>query len=144
MIRVLHQNSGDCKKCDMVLDRYPGFHIMLRAWFKAFQGLHPEAHISCAGRGELDQEAAFTNKTSRAHYGESAHNYNAAIDLFEMRGDSRNIYERDWFVNILKPALEPWQKWYGREGSPYPELPHVEVSDWKFLAKTGALSLVEA
>lgn len=137
-----HVNSGDCPRCNEIMDRYPGFYPLLRSWFKAFQSRHPEAHTSCAGRGELDQEAAVINRTSHAHWGESAHNYNAAIDFFEMRDGAINIYERDWFTTVLEPELEPWLTWYGKPGSPYYELPHVESTYWRMLVANGVLRLV--
>lgn len=143
-MKVTHANNGNCLKCEWVFSRYPGFYQPLKDWFKSFQSRHQEAHISCAGRGELDQEAAVINKVSRAHWGESAHNYNAAIDLFELRDGSTNIYERDWFENILKPELQPFLNWYGAPGSPYNELPHVELKDWRNLVRVGALSLVDS
>lgn len=138
-----HANNGNCPKCGEIFNRYPGFHKLLRAWFSAFQSRHPEAHISCAGRGRLDQEAAVINRTSRAHYGDSAHNYNAAIDLFEVTSGDPNIYRRDWFEQVLKPEIETWLNWYGAEGSQFYELPHVELRDWRELKTTGVLTLVE-
>lgn len=138
-----HLNSGACPHCDLIIKRYPGFYQPLWDWFKKFQADHPEAHTSCAGRGFLDQEAAVIKKVSRAHYGESAHNYNCAIDLFELSGDTANIYERAWYERILEPELPGWVCWYGRVGAPYYELPHCEAGSWKTLVKAGALKLVE-
>lgn len=139
-----HLNNGTCPHCELIFRRYDNFHRPLWDWFIRFQKDNPEAHISCAGRGHLDQEEAFVKKTSKAHYGESAHNYNAAIDLFELSHDTANIYEREWFEKVLQPALQPWMSWYGREGSKYYELPHVEVAQWKAIAKAGGLALVQA
>ncbi len=138
-----HLNNGECPHCALIIKRYVGFYYPLWEWFKAFQKAHPEAHTSCAGRGHLDQENAFIRKVSKAHYGESAHNYNAALDLFELNGDNSNIYDREWFTKVLEPNLEPWMSWYGRPKSKYYELPHVEVAEWRTLVKVGAISLVD-
>ncbi len=138
-----HDNSGKCVKCLEIILRYPGFHEGLRNWFLDFQYMHPEAHISCAGRGKDDQEALFQRKASRAHYGESAHNYNAALDLFENTGKTSEIYETEWFHRILALALPDWVTWYGRPGSKFYELPHIEVAAWKELKEKGDLRLVE-
>jgi hypothetical protein len=115
----------------------------LRSWFESLQANYPSAHISCAGRGEKEQEEAYDNRRSRAHYGQSAHNYNAALDLFEMSGDKENIYERKWFNSVVAPNLHPTLNWYGSPGSSFFELPHVEVKAWKSLVKNKDLKLVE-
>lgn len=138
-----HINSGDCPKCDLIFNRYPDFYAPLRDWFKEFQSEHPEAHISCAGRGEQDQMEAFLKKVSRAEWGASAHNYSAAIDTFAMLPGDTNIYNRAWYEKTLKPELAGWLKWYGAPGSPFPEICHIEVAEWRALLKAGALVLVE-
>lgn len=141
--RVKHENNGRCLKCMEIFDRYPGFYEPLRAWFEAFQISHPEAHISCAGRGYDDQEALYIRKATRARYGQSAHNYGAAIDIWENTGNASDIYEKTWFREVLKPRLVDWLNWYGEPGSKFPELPHVEVKNWRELAKRKAIKLVE-
>jgi hypothetical protein len=138
-----HKNNGRCEHCAKIFDRYPGFHSGLRRWFEEFQAQHSEAHISCAGRGQLDQEAQVVRGTSRAHFGKSSHNWNAAIDIFELQGNIANIYERDWFDRVVAPEIPQWLTWYGRKGSPFFELPHVEVKAWRALAQDGELKLVE-
>lgn len=139
-----HINNGNCPKCEEIFARYKGFHIGLKDWFKKLQAAHPEAHISCAGRGEQDQEEVFRRGASKAHWTKSAHNWNAAIDLFEMGGASTtNLYERKWFDAVVAPAITKDFKWYGAPGASFFELPHVEVSDWRALAQAGKLSLVK-
>lgn len=141
--RIIHTNNGACEKCDQIFDRYTDFYEPLRAWFEDFQSEHPEAHISCAGRGYEDQEYFFSIKTTKARYGQSSHNYNAAIDIFEMSVDFTDIYEISWFKNVLAPAIPDWLKWYGEPGSSFYELPHVEVRNWRELVHEGVLTLVE-
>lgn len=138
-----HTNNGRCAKCHEIMDRYPGFYPPLRAWFVEAQAADPELHCSEAGRGKARQEECFKNKTSNAHYGESAHNYNAALDLFENGGDPKNIYEEKWFKQRLAPRLIDSIEWYGRPGSKFRELPHIELKGWEKLVEQGVLSLVE-
>jgi hypothetical protein len=139
-----HENNGKCEKCLEIINRYPNPHAELVSWFKEFQVTHPEAHVSCAGRGRDDQEALYLRKASKARWGESAHNYNAALDLFETGGaDVKDIYEPKWFKEVLKPALPYWVKWYGEPGSKFFELPHIEVADWRELRMKGQIGLVE-
>jgi hypothetical protein len=153
-----HDNSGDCKRCDLIFDTFPSFYLPLRTWFKRFQRSTPEVHISCAGRGEKAQEDAFVKKLSRAHWKESDHNYNAAVDTFVNRPGDMNpcecgckklkhecIYPKDWYEHVLGPEMtrNPQLDWLGRPHSPFPELPHVGTTGWKELVKSGELKLVE-
>lgn len=136
-----HVNNGNCPRCDIIFDRYPGFNAYLRQWFKDLQAQHKDAHISCAGRGKKEQEEYFLKGTSKARYGQSAHNYNAAIDLFRLEQNGAS-WARNWFENIVLPAVKAHidrLNWYGLPGSPYFELPHIELRDWKKLS----LKLVE-
>lgn len=141
--RIRHEDNGKCPKCQQILDRYPGFYEPMRDWFEGFQSKHPEAHISCAGRGYEDQETLFQGRRSNAHYGESAHNWNAALDIWENQGDRTIIYESLWFLDVLRPNLPAWIDWYGRVGAPFHEMPHVEPKNWKRLRDSGLLALVE-
>jgi hypothetical protein len=136
-----HTNNGDCKKCDEIFDRYPGFDTSLRSWFKSLQRDVPDAHISCAGRGRVDQEDAKKRGASNAHYGESAHNYNLAIDIFRLHQLGAE-WPQSWFTEHIAPRLtkELLFDWYGAPGSEFFELPHVQVRSWKKLAQ---LKLVE-
>lgn len=140
---AFHVNSGNCPGCTRIINRYPGFHPGLRDWFFEFQYRHNEAHISCAGRGETDQEALLLRKASKAAWTESAHNYNAALDIFENQGDKKNIYEVDWFHDVLYPEIPAWLDWYGMPDAPFRELPHIELRGWEELALSGEITLVE-
>lgn len=136
-----HKNDGNCEKCKSLFDRYDGFHQGLRSWFEDLQRHVPDAHISCAGRGKDDQTILFNRKATRAIYGRSSHNYNAAIDIF--RNEPGRLYEEQWFKKNVGNFLEDWIEWYGKPGSKFYELPHVEVKDWRQLAQSGNIKLVE-
>lgn len=138
-----HANNGACDRCLLIFNKYPNFHEGLKSWFLDLQSKHPEAHISCAGRGHDEQEELFLKKATRARYGESAHNWNVAIDVFEMGGDATQIYERVWFRDVLAPLLPKWLCWYGSPNAPFYELPHIEVDDWRKLRSEFKLRLVE-
>lgn len=134
-VKVRHQNNGKCPKCAQIFDKYPGVNSDLRSWFENVQDSHPTAHISCAGRGKADQEAVFAEGKSKARWGQSAHNWNCAIDIFHMKmnhdGSVVALYDRPWYIEIIEPNLEPFLKWYGTPGSSFYELPHVEIADWR-------------
>lgn len=146
---VKHLNNGDCPKCELIFNKYPGFHEGLKAWFKDIQKNHPEAHISAAGRGKADQEEFFKKGTSNAHYGQSSHNYGLAIDIFKLH-DSGAEWPKEWFTAVVRLAVITNNKdgafkinWYGEPGSPYYELPHCEVANFKELIANGKAKLVE-
>lgn len=137
-----HTNNGKCPKCQEALDKFPGFYQPLREWFESLQAKHPEAHISEAGRGREAQELDFKHGFSKAHYGQSAHNFNCALDFFSIQ-PGKNIYDLEWFHDVLAKNLEPWLNWYGAPGAKFPEVPHVEPHGWQDLVKLGELKLVE-
>lgn len=136
-----HENNGKCKYCQELFDKFPGFHSGLRYWFENVQLHVPDAHISEAGRGAVDQILYQAMALSKAKFGKSAHNYNAAIDVF--RNVKGNIYDKNWYNKSIDPFLEDWIEWYGSPGSKFWELPHFEVKDWKALVKQGLLKIVE-
>ena len=143
MITPKHDNSGACPRCQLIFDRYPGFDAPLRTWFERFQKDHPEAHISCAGRGHDEQEQLFNRKATKAHFPHSAHNWNAAIDVFCLIPDNGDIYDRVWFYQTLGPAIPAQFSWYGRANAPFPELPHIEISGWPAYAAKKQIRQVE-
>lgn len=138
--KIIHINNGECPKCALIFDKYPGFHQGLRDWFKDLQRCVPDAHISCAGRGRAEQEQAFKSGHSNARYGQSAHNFNCAIDLFRLTQQGLS-YDVPWFRNTIAPYIYGWNKamhsfqieWYGANGAVYYELPHCQVQNWRIL-----------
>jgi hypothetical protein len=124
------------------MNTYPNFYRPLRSWFVFFQAAHPEFHASEAGRGQEKQEKEFSEKDTLAHWLESAHNYNAALDLFIVV-NGRSLYDKEWFNKILAPAIPKTLEWYGRPGCTFREFPHVQVKDWKQLRDSGLLVPVE-
>ncbi len=136
-----HENNGACGHCREIFYRYPGFNAELFAWVGDMQKRYPEFHISCAGRGQVDQEAYFQRGATRAHWKHSAHNWNAAVDIFCNAGG--DLYDREWFHRVVGNNVPPWASWYGAPGAPFPELPHVEVRNWHDLILQNKLSLVE-
>jgi len=136
-----HTNDGNCEKCDQIFNTYPGVNLDLLSWFRLFQSRNPEAHISCAGRGRIEQEKDFQRGASKAHYGQSAHNYNCAIDLFVNQAE--NIYPTEWFLKTLEPEIPNFLQW-GYQWATFKEMPHLELKLWKELVAEGKVILVEA
>ena len=140
MAELKHQNNGNCPKCLEVIFKYVDPYEPLVEWFMETQKLLPEAHCSEFGREEKRQMKMFSEKKSRAKWKESAHNWNAAIDVF--RNCPGNIYDEDWFRGEFAKHIPEWLDWYGRIGSRFQELPHLEPKDWKALAENAVLRLV--
>lgn len=140
----VHTNQAGllCVGCQRIFNKYPGFSLPLRIWFESVQLKHPEAHISEAGRGRLAQVEKKAIGSSRAQYGESAHNWGAGIDIF-CNLDPKDLYPKEWYAAVVAKDLPEYILWYGRSGAPYYELPHFELRDWSKLAKAGFLKLVE-
>lgn len=153
-----HQNNGNCPRCDEIFDTYPDFYPFLRKWFKALQEKFPDAHISDAGRGKEKQEEKYNTITgykndgtpiraSYAHYGQSAHNYNAAIDIFQFgldaKGKPLTLYKKDWFNKVVGNHLSPNLNWYGLPNSVFKEMPHVEMRAWRQMRDKKEIKLVE-
>ena len=139
-----HLNNGSCPKCFEITKTFPGFSLVLWNWFYNFQAKHPEFHLSEAGRGRERQEQMFRDKKSRAHWLESAHNFNLAIDTFVMlqSGESFDLYDKDWYFGVLKPELPEYLAWLG-ESIRFPELPHIEIKEWRKLVYQNKAVAVE-
>ena len=138
----IHENNGACIGCINMLNAHPSFNLRLSTWFKEFQSRHPEAHISCAGRGRIEQEILYQRRATRAHYPQSAHNWGAAIDIF-CNNDSITIFPVKWFYEVLRPEISIGLTWYGSPGAEFYEMPHIEVSGWSEMAHQGLLTRVE-
>lgn len=144
--KIMHINNGHCPKCVLLFNKYQGFHEGLRLWFIDLQNRHPDAHISCAGRGEELQNTYFDRGRTRAKYGESAHNYNMALDLFRLVHGGMASFDSNWFKTIIYDEVTRFNKedvhhdfkllWYGFPNAPYYELPHIEVLGWRTMTTT--------
>lgn len=136
-----HENSGHCLKCDEIFKKFPDFNYDLYTWFIIVQAKYPELHISCAGRGRIEQEECYHRGASRAHYGHSSHNYNAAIDTFFLINDQYNLDKQQYLK--IEPEIPNFIEWYGKKGAQFYELPHFEIVDWRGRVVKGLLRLVE-
>jgi hypothetical protein len=151
----MHENNGKCGSCRAIINLYPNFHSGLSTWFYLLQSISQDAHVSCAGRGREAQEEAFKAGTSRAHYGQSSHNFNLALDIFQLVAESNGLvakWDPTWYSEVIEPDVESQNtnedrtfeiNWYGDPSAPYKEMPHCEVLGWQSLAKQGLFKLVE-
>lgn len=136
-----HDNSGACGHCKEIMNKYPGLDEDLRQWFAETQRQFTNFHIAEAGRGREAQEDDFNHGRSRAHYGESAHNWNSAIDCFFIVDGVYSLDES--LFKIVTANLPSFIEWYGSANAKFYERPHFEKKNWKELADQGLLWLVE-
>jgi len=124
-----HVNNGCCGKClELLQDADP----RLQAFAKSFQAAHPDGHISCASRGEAEQNADFAKGVSRARFGESAHNFkpSRAIDWFRLTLAGAN-FDAPWYRDNLGPAAKAAGLVWGGDFHSIKDLPHVELPNWR-------------
>lgn len=96
-----------------------------------------------ARRGRADQEKAYALGHSRAHFGQSAHNYSPAIalDIVPVPLDWNDIAS---FIALSKPILAKAaelkiQISWGGSWSSIKDFPHYELDPWRTYAAQSAL-----
>lgn len=138
-----HLNDRKCAKCEEIFNRYAGFHQPLKDWFNKLQIAFPDAHIAYAGRGRVEQEEFFAKGTSKARWGESPHNYNLAIDLFQLSVSGAR-WDLNWYRDIIGPEVKKadWLT-HGLNFTKFKDAPHIEIKSWNDMVKQGIAKLVE-
>lgn len=137
-----HDNSIlQCPGCLAKFDKYRGFYMPLKYWFFQMRQKDIRFHCADAGRGKVDQEAFFAKGASKAHYGQSSHNYNIAIDTFFLVNGAYCLDEN--LYDAIVSSLDPNISWYGASDAVFKERPHFEWKKWLQLKDAGAISLVE-
>jgi hypothetical protein len=133
-----HENKLNCLKCTELLIKYNGCHQTIYDFVHTLRSSDNSAHISCGPRGRIDQEIYFQRGATRAHYGQSAHNYGAAIDIFRIDEAGKLSYDKTWFKSTVGRLVAEHNQsqadkltWYGAPKSKFFELPHVELTNWK-------------
>lgn len=94
--------------------------------------------VICSTRNEADQEAAFKAKASRAHFGQSPHNYipSLAVDIIPFPCDWKDIKKfKEMAACVLKIAgrLHIDLEWGG--SWKLKDFPHMQLKNWKELKK---------
>lgn len=85
----------------------------LARWFRKKKNQHISLHISWSYRGKEDQEKAFSEGKTRAHFPKSAHNRvnpstlepeSAALDLFEITPEGKAIFSPTFYARLADEA----------------------------------------
>jgi peptidoglycan L-alanyl-D-glutamate endopeptidase CwlK len=100
-----------------------------------------------AQRGRAEQERAFKDGFSKAHFGQSAHNYEPAVAM------DICPYPIDWndigrFKALSKVIMAAAKKQgialtFGGDWKSIKDYPHYEFTDWKGMVKRGEVKLIE-
>lgn len=122
----MHVNNANCPSCEAKLKQA---HPDLSRWVQVLRATHPDAHVSCGHRGQADQEAAYKAGTSRAHYGQSAHNCvpAMAVDLFRLTQANGAAFDRSWYRDVIAPIIRAAGLITGGDFTTLQDWPHVEM-----------------
>ena len=112
-----HSNAGECVLC---AEKLKGVHPDLATWFLDLKHRFPDAHISWGFRNKADQERMVAEGKSKAHFGQSKHNYtkdgkpcSEALDLFALDDNGAACfpywyYEAIWLDIKKNDELIEW------------------------------------
>lgn len=102
--------------------------------------------INDAQRGRVEQETAYRNRTSKAHFGQSAHNYKPAValDIYPLPVSFTKLQP---YRNLAKAFISTANKLgigieWGGSWTSIKDFPHFELSNWKTLVKQGKVKLI--
>ena len=107
----------------------------LQKMCRELEVLYPDLQISCSVRGESGQNNALIGGFSRAHFGESPHNYepSLAVDfVFVSKGvadwTAKRYVDLANYVRVKYPEIQ-----CGAFFKSFKDNPHVEISGWKMI-----------
>jgi peptidoglycan L-alanyl-D-glutamate endopeptidase CwlK len=126
----MHLNSPTCPTCEEKLSKV---HPDLRRWVKVLRDTHPDAHVSCGYRGQVEQEQAYKDHVSNAHFGHSAHNVvpAMAVDLFRITQAQGASFDRNWYEAVVAPIARASGLVWGGDWKSIKDMPHVELPGFK-------------
>lgn len=141
--KIIHINcDGPCPKCEEIFNKFPDKNMELYNWFNQLRLKVKTAHIAYAGRGKEEQNYFYEKKTSKAKWGESPHNYNLAIDIFELTQTGAR-FDVSWYQSSIIPEAIKAGFDCGGLWKSFKDWPHIEIKNWKQVVKDGKAKLVE-
>jgi peptidoglycan LD-endopeptidase CwlK len=109
-MKLYHDDKPSCDLCEWKLREA---HPYLQSWFRRVKSMHPSVHISCAWRNQEDQEKAYNEGKSKAHYPNSPHNFmigdkpcSLALDLFQIDADGMARFSWKFYELVAKESAE--------------------------------------
>lgn len=131
----VHVPGRVCPGCEKKLEEADP---RLAAWFHDYvKPQFPDAHISCAWRGQLDQDRAYLEGKSRLKFPKSKHNRisdgkpaSLALDLFRLLPDGKAEFPPGFYFQIAEVVREnkvpiEWGGDWRAKG--FTDMPHFEI-----------------
>lgn len=121
-----HVNMEACPACE---DKLRSVHPDLARWVRILRAAHRDAHVSWGHRGQADQENFFKEGTSKAHFGESAHNTlpSMAVDIFRITQAGGASFDAPWYEQVVAPVAKAAGLVWGGDWKSLKDRPHVEL-----------------
>ncbi len=122
-----HLNKAQCAACDQIVTLCSED---LQKWFHSERAEDLSLHALSSYRGKDRQEAHFQAGRSKAHFGESPHNYSPsrALDVvFVVQGqNSWNLVKLDTMAKRAPSNIE-----WGGYWKDFKDNPHFQEREWK-------------
>jgi len=127
-----HSNDPVCSRCNQILS---GANTDIAYYVWVVRQEFPDAHVSCAYRGEAAQNEAYANGLSKKRWPDSKHNIrdkngnpcSEAVDFFQIT-DGAAIWDKKFFSMIhgyLKSQNAPIR--WGGTWEKFKDYPHFEM-----------------
>jgi peptidoglycan L-alanyl-D-glutamate endopeptidase CwlK len=123
-------------------DLRPEVRPLVDAALAAWEGAGIDVLVTCTSRTNAEQDALYAQgRTTPGHIvtnaraGQSAHNYGLAIDIVPIVNG-----KPDWnggdaiWQTVGDLGQQAGLTWLGALGSPFPEKPHFELTNWREVA----------
>lgn len=114
-------------------------HPLLQKLFNTVEAENPalKFQVNESRRGRTDQEIAFKKGNSKAHYGQSAHNYSPsiAVDVYPLPIQFKNLKPYKDLAAVVEATAKKLGikiRWLGPVMGDYP---HYELHPWREWAK---------
>lgn len=128
-----HTNDPVCTRCNYFLQEAD---TDLAYFVHAVRAEHPDAHISCAWRGEADQNDAYARGASKLKWPKSKHNKldkngnpcAEAVDFFRLVS-GKALFQIGFYmtINHLLEELNAPILWGGDFKGKFKDYPHFEL-----------------
>lgn len=102
----LHHEDG--QKCGLCEAKLLDAHPRIATWFRDLKARYLNVHISCSHRNQVEQEQAFLDGKTKAHFPFSPHNVMPAmaLDLFQIDEDGVGRWSPMFMAKINKENKE--------------------------------------
>lgn len=95
-----HTSDPVCPLCE---EKLAQADAALQSWFREkIKPGFPDAHISWSFRNQADQEQAYADGKTKAHWPNSKHNHmpSLALDLFQIDEDGKALWSPKFFFEV--------------------------------------------